>query len=89
LRRTKDVPDSLKKQLTTDYGNADIGDDDKTILEFVETLTLRPHEITASSLDPLRQAGFDDKVIHEIVQVTAYFAYVNRIADGLGVELES
>ena len=26
--------------------------------------------------------------IHDIVQVTAYFNYINRIADGLGVDLE-
>ncbi len=30
----------------------------------------------------------DDVVIHDLVSVTAYFAFVNRIADGLGVALE-
>ena len=37
----------------------------------------------------LRGAGFDDRGIHDICAVTAYFAFVNRIADGLGVELET
>jgi alkylhydroperoxidase family enzyme len=36
----------------------------------------------------LRQAGFSDAAILDINQVTAYYAYVNRLADGLGVELE-
>jgi len=27
-------------------------------------------------------------MLHDIVQVTSYFAYINRLADGLGVELE-
>jgi alkylhydroperoxidase family enzyme len=36
----------------------------------------------------LRAAGFDDTGILDINQVTAYYAYVNRLADGLGVELE-
>lgn len=36
----------------------------------------------------LRGAGFGDEDILHIAEVTAYFAYVNRIADGLGVELE-
>lgn len=36
----------------------------------------------------LRQAGFDDRDIVDANQVTSYFNYVNRVADGLGVELE-
>jgi alkylhydroperoxidase family enzyme len=41
-----------------------------------------------SDVDALRAAGFDDRAIHDICAITAYFAFVNRIADGLGVELE-
>jgi alkylhydroperoxidase family enzyme len=36
----------------------------------------------------LRAAGFSDTAILDINQVTGYFAYVNRLADGLGVPLE-
>ena len=36
----------------------------------------------------LSELGFDDRSILDIAQVTAYYAYVNRIADGLGVSLE-
>jgi alkylhydroperoxidase family enzyme len=36
----------------------------------------------------LRAAGFSDAAILDINQVTGYYAYVNRLADGLGVELE-
>ncbi len=36
----------------------------------------------------LREAGFEDADILDINQVTGYFAFVNRLADGLGVELE-
>ncbi len=41
-----------------------------------------------SDLDILRQQDLSDPAIHDIVQVTAYFNYINRIADGLGVDLE-
>ncbi|MGD9548369.1 MAG: hypothetical protein AB7V45_12600 [Candidatus Krumholzibacteriia bacterium] len=40
-------------------------------------------------LDPLRAHGLDDRAIVDLNQVVAYFNYVNRIAQGLGVELES
>lgn len=36
----------------------------------------------------MREAGLDDRGILEVAQVTAYFAFVNRLADGLGVSLE-
>ena len=58
------------------------------MLEYAEKLTLEPWSMNAADLEPLREAGFDDRAILDINQVTAYFAYVNRIADGLGVELE-
>ena len=41
-----------------------------------------------ADVDGLRRAGFDDNAILDIVQVASYFAFVNRMADGLGVELE-
>lgn len=39
-------------------------------------------------LAPLRAEGLDDRGILEVVEVTAYFNFVNRLADGLGVSLE-
>jgi len=82
------VPEKLKEQLVADHRTAEIDEEDKVILDFVKVLTLRPQEITVATIRPLMDRGFSDRLLHDIVQVTAYFAYVNRIADGLGVELE-
>jgi len=43
----------------------------------------------ADDVDVLRDAGWDDRAIHDATQVCAYFNYINRIADALGVELET
>lgn len=59
------------------------------MLDYAAKLTLRPDAISRADADTLRAAGFDDRSIHDICAITAYFAFVNRIADGLGVELES
>jgi alkylhydroperoxidase family enzyme len=44
--------------------------------------------MTAAHAQALRDVGLDDRAIHDACIVIAYFAFVNRIADGLGVELE-
>ena len=41
-----------------------------------------------ADVDHLRSHGFDDAAISSCVQVVAYFNYINRIAEGLGVEAE-
>ena len=43
----------------------------------------------AGDVEVLRDAGWDDRAIHDATQVCAYFNYINRIADALGVELET
>lgn len=44
--------------------------------------------MTPADLDTLRTTRFDDVAIHDATQVIAYFSYLNRIADALGVEPE-
>jgi uncharacterized peroxidase-related enzyme len=79
---------SLVETIKTDFRKADIGEKDITMLEYVEKLTATPWKMTKGDIDKLRKVGFKDADILDIVQVTAYFAFVNRIASGLGVELE-
>ncbi len=55
---------------------------------FAEKLTLTPGEITKNDYKDLKNNNFDDKAISEIVQVISYFNYINRVADGLGLEPE-
>jgi len=52
-------------------------------------LTSDPSSLVREDLEPLRAQGLDDRAIVDLNQVVAYFNYVNRVAEGLGVELES
>ena len=58
------------------------------MLEYAVKLTLEPWNMVEADVTALREAGFGDAAILDINQVTSYYAYVNRLADGLGVELE-
>ena len=42
--------------------------------------------MSPADLDLLRSHGFDDRAIHDAVQIIGFFNYITRIADALGVE---
>lgn len=56
--------------------------------DFAVKLTLRPGAMKESDVASLRDHGFDDNQITIATQVIGYFNYINRIADGLGVDPE-
>ena len=58
------------------------------MLGYAERLTRAPADIGSDDIDRLRAVGFSDRDILDTAEVTAYFAYVNRIANGLGVAVE-
>jgi len=58
------------------------------MLEYAILLTTSPGEVTEADIGALRTAGFSDRDILDIAEVTAYYAYANRIADGLGITTE-
>ncbi len=78
----------MVEQLASDHVHADVTIEDRVMLDYAVKLTLTPGSMTSEDVAALRQHGFDDRAIHDICAVTAYFAFVNRIADGLGVDLE-
>lgn len=64
------------------------GQADAAMLGYAIKLTQTPAAVRKEDVAALREAGFDDRAIHDICAVVAYYAFVNRMADGLGVELE-
>jgi uncharacterized peroxidase-related enzyme len=80
--------DKLVAALQTDYRQADLGPAERVMLDYVVKLTLTPWAMAEADIQALRDHSFSDRAILGINQITAYYAYVNRIADGLGVPLE-
>jgi uncharacterized peroxidase-related enzyme len=58
------------------------------LLEYAEKLTRNPSSIGRGDIELLRAHGLDDEGISSVTQVVAYFNYINRIAEGLGVTAE-
>jgi uncharacterized peroxidase-related enzyme len=58
------------------------------MLEYAAKLTRTPGDMVEDDVTRLRQLGVDDGQILEVNQVCAYFNYVNRLLNGLGVSLK-
>ena len=68
---------------------ADLGPRREAILTYAEKLTRSPAEVERADVEALRTAGLSDEDILAVCEVVSYYAYANRIVDGLGVQLEA
>lgn len=72
------------------HGNVDplLDEANRALCRWALKLTLTPAKCGKPDVDELRGHGFSDEQIVHAAQVIGYFNYINRIADGLGVDLE-
>ena len=80
--------DELLARIDDDWRSAGLSTRRAAMLAYVEKLTSRPSDVAKNDVDDLRASGFTDRDILDICEVTAYYAYANRIADGLGISVE-
>ncbi len=78
----------LVDRIMEDWKSADMDEADRALVAFAEKLTWANSTVGPAEIETLRSHGFDDAAISSAVQVVAYFNYINRVADGLGVDLE-
>jgi uncharacterized peroxidase-related enzyme len=71
-----------------DYRAADLEPRARALCDFAVKLTLTPADVGADDVDRLRAHGLSDVAVHDAIQVIAYFNYVNRVADAVGIEDE-
>ncbi len=58
------------------------------LIDYALKLTQEPQAVTEYDIQALRNVDFSDTAIHDAAAIIGYFNFVNRIALGLGVELE-
>ena len=68
-----------------DYRTAPIDERDRVMLDYVVQMTRDATRIGPEDHARLRAAGFDDRAILQITLIAAWFNYINKVADALGV----
>jgi len=84
LRRVS-LDEDLAAALRRDYTKVELSATDRAMLDYAVRLTSAARKITPDDLDRLRAVGFDDVGILQITLIAAWFNYVNRVADALGL----
>ncbi len=74
--------------MTRDWRAAALSREDRALCAYAEKATRAPATCGAADVQALRDLGFDDVAVNDAVQVIAYFNYINRVADCLGVDPE-
>jgi uncharacterized peroxidase-related enzyme len=75
----------MVEALKKDYRTAPISEQDRVMLDYVVQLTKDATQIWPEDHGKLRRVGFDDRGILQIPLIAAWFNYINRVADALGV----
>ena len=89
LIRRGDVTLDEANKLYLDWQSADLTDQERTMLSFCEKLNFNPSGTTEADLQELRDAGFSDENIVDIVVHVAYRNFIGRIHDALGLAIEN
>jgi len=79
------LDEKLVEAIQEDFRSAPISEQDRMMLEFVETITRDATRISKQDHERLRSVGFDDRGILQITLIASWFNYINRAADALGV----
>ena len=72
----------------SDFLKAELEPSLKALGVYAKKLTLYPAEMGPGDVDELRHHGFSDEQILMANLVASYFNFINRVADGLGVDSE-
>ena len=79
------LDETFAQALRRDWRSVDLSAGDRAMLAFVEQVTKDPRQVQPETLEGLRARGFDDRAILQIAAIAAWFNYINRMADALGV----
>lgn len=80
--------DELAEQVKQDFQTSKLDQQHKALCKWAEKLTLTPAKCTREDIQKLKAEGWSEEQVSSAAQIIGYFNHLNRLADGLGVDLE-
>lgn len=85
LRSVTEKDDLLVYHMQHEPLQAELDGQDRAMLHYAVKLNTAPAAVTPADVRELREAGFDERAVVDIVLVVAKYNFMNRLANGLGV----
>ena len=82
-----ELGEELTDEILADPASAAISDKLRAALAFIEVLTLRPDELSASHVDAAKKAGLSEAAIRDAGWAAVCFNVIDRVADTLGFDI--
>ena len=76
----------LADQVAVNYLHADLTQKQKAMLDFALKVTKNSHQVSQGDTDLLKEHGFSDDDVWDIVAITAFFGMSNRLANSLSIQ---
>jgi uncharacterized peroxidase-related enzyme len=76
---------TLIEQLVLDLAHANVAERLKPVFRYVRKLTLLPDQVDQADVTALYEAGWDETAVTHAALVCAFFSFMNRWVDGLGI----
>jgi len=83
--RTESNDDPLVDGIKRDYTQLDLPAAERAMLDYAVKLTIAPSTVTELDIKVLRDHGFDDRDILDIVYVICLYNFNDRLADATGI----
>jgi uncharacterized peroxidase-related enzyme len=75
------------EQVIADPRLADLSEREQALVDYALKLTRQPGAVSEEDVNGLREQGLADRDVLDANMITGYFNFVNRVAEGLGVEV--
>ena len=86
LRKASDIEKDAVAAIGLDFQTSALENQDKVMLAFAEKLTFDHTHVTRQDLQELRDVGFSDENILEIIASVAFRNFSNRLNVALGLD---
>jgi uncharacterized peroxidase-related enzyme len=83
--RTESKDDPLVEGIKRDYTRLDLPPAERAMLDYAVKLTVAPSTVNEADVRSLRDHGFDDRDILDIVYVICLYNFNDRMADATGI----